>query len=135
MNIKKTYIDFSFLGVRSFTELLIQSGTEYALLDLPDLSEFYSDDNFFLNEGQDTITIGYATRDGRTLYFIEFGIMIAQDYNVRSYIVFIYDHMPGLYDIQNTIIDIEPLINEYMDKTYNKDFMRNNSSANKESIN
>ena len=111
----KPYIDFKFLGVRSFVELMQEAGTAYTVIDDDSIENLYREENSFLKKDLDTVVLGSAQRDEQELYFLQFGIMIAPDLGVRSFIVFIFNNRPDYSHLKITAGDIEYLVNEYLD--------------------
>ena len=111
----KPYIDFKFLGVRSFVELMQEAGTAYTVIDDDSIENLYREENSFLKKDLDTVVLGSAQRDEQELYFLQFGIMIAPDLGVRSFIVFIFNKRPDYSELKTTAGDIEDLVNEYLD--------------------
>ena len=111
----KPYIDFKFLGVRSFIELMQEAGTAYTVIDDDSIENLYREENSFLKKDLDTVVLGSAQREKQELYFVQFGIMIAPDLGVRSFIVFIFNNRPDYSHLKITAGDIEYLVNEYLD--------------------
>ncbi len=109
----KPYIDFMFLGIKSFREQLKEAGTEFNIIDDENAATLLTEEDSIFDKETDTIVVGLASRDDKKFYFIEFGLKLSK--NVMSYIVFLYTDHPSLEDMKNTSLEIEPLTNEYLD--------------------
>ncbi len=108
----KPYVDFMFMGAKSFTGQLKEAGTEFKILEDKNTEILLSEEGSIFNKETDAIIVGFASRDENEFYFIEFGIKLSL--NVTSYIVFLYKNHPSIEDMKKTSLDIEPLANEYL---------------------
>jgi len=113
MEKEKPYADFMFLGINSFISQLKQAGTEYKIIKDINTDKVFQDDKPSFNKETDSIKVGFASREGKEFYFIEFGIKVTR--SVISYVVFLYKEHPTLGMMKETAEDIEPLVNEYLD--------------------
>jgi hypothetical protein len=107
------YAYYKFIGVKSFTKLLDDSGVKYVLFDDESIPRLFMERPDHLKAGEDTIVVGKCVQDNMDVYFAEFGIKITPSY--RSYIVFIYDHHPVADELLVTVDDMEPLVNRSLD--------------------
>ena len=109
----KPYVDFMFLGMKSFIEQLDQAGTEYTILEDKNTDLLIEEKRDVFNKDTDTIKTGRASRGDKDYHFIEFGLKITP--NIISYIVFLFYDLPSLDDMRAAADDIEPLVKEYLD--------------------
>ena len=112
MSEKKPYVDFMFLGINSFIDGLKKANTEFKIISDQNIEILIAENGSIFNKETDTIMVGFASRDGKAFYFIEFGIKLSQ--NVLSYIVFLFKDRPSFDDMKQASMDIEPLVNEYL---------------------
>lgn len=108
----KPYADFMFLGINSFIDGLKKANTEYKIINDENTEKLLTEPGSIFNKETDTITAGFASRDGKSFYFLEFGIKLSR--HVLSYIVFLFKNRPSFEDMKTSSIDIEPLVNEYL---------------------
>jgi len=109
---EKPYIDYRFLGIRSFVDTIASSGTDYRLFD-DDFSTIFREYPEILNEGEDTIRTGMVVRDGQGVFFAELGLKLTRSY--RAYLVFIFGHHPTPDDLGTVVSGIEALIDKNLD--------------------
>lgn len=109
---EKPYADFMFMGINSFIDGLKKASTEFKIINDENTEKLFTETGSIFNKKTDTITVGYASRDGKAFYFLEFGIRLSP--NVISYIVFLFNNRPSFEDIKTASIDIEPLVTEYL---------------------
>ena len=109
----KPYVDFMFLGMKSFIEQLDQAGTDYNIIEDKNTDALLNESGFIFNKETDTIKIGRASRGDKDYHFIEFGLKITP--NIISYIVFLFYDRPSISDMRTAAADIEPLVNEYLE--------------------
>ena len=98
------YIHYRFLGLRSFPEILDESGTPYHIFE-DDLTPLYAHRSTILKEEEDSVITGVIRKQGEEAFFGEFALKITPSF--RTHIVFIFDHHPTLEDM-NEIVDILP---------------------------
>lgn len=103
------FIDYRFLGIRSFLSVLDESGEQYRLFE-DDNTSLFRDHPDILNAGEDTITTGLMTRAGQGFYFTQFAIRITKSY--CAHIVFIFDHHPSDAELGTVIDRLEGIVNE-----------------------
>ena len=113
MKENKPYIDFMFLGVKSFTDLLTEGNAEFKLNESGLADKLYETKSDFFKKNQDTIKVGWCTRDGIERYFAEFGLKITD--NFESYLIFIYEKEPTIEDLNLTVDDMEGIVNQQLD--------------------
>jgi hypothetical protein len=113
MSSAKPYVDYRFLGVKSFTSALTEQGIAYTLFSDPSIDLLFESRPELLSRDEDSIEIGKCTSGDINVYFVHFGIKITP--NFRSYIVFIFDHHPGVADMLSTADELEPLILKHLD--------------------
>ncbi len=103
----KPYLDYTFPGVTTFTELLDKTLTSYRIYVHENTREIFSRIPEILNEESDSLTLGSCTRDNKTVFFAEFSLGIST--GITSNIVFIYDHFPDLDELIITAKDLESI--------------------------
>ncbi len=113
MDTEKPYVDFMFLGMKSFIEQLNQAGTEYSIIKDKNTDTLINEEGSIFNKETDTIIPGKASKGDKEFYFIEFGLKITP--NILSYIVFLFNERPSLENMRAASKDIEPLVNEYLE--------------------
>jgi len=104
----RPYIDYRFLGIKSFISALEEAGGEYRIFETDDYSVLYDDGGGMLKSGDDTVMSGVLLKDGRNLFFTEFGIKITKSY--RAYFIFIFDHHPLPADLKVITDGLEELV-------------------------
>lgn len=127
---EKPYIYFKFLGIHSFINTLVDSGTEHRIFD-ETYADVFTRHEGILNPG-DTVKTGVLTKDGHSIFFTELGIKITKSYS--SYFVFIFDHHPVISDLDIIVDDLEALVNanlESLDLSELKDNMLESSDDSK----
>jgi hypothetical protein len=107
MSQRKAYLAYEFTGVVPLTAAFHKHGIEFGILDDPVTEELFQAETELLNREQDTVRTGHCARDGKTLFFAEFGMKITE--SARSFITFIYDRPPALAELLEAVRDIEPL--------------------------
>jgi len=113
MTEKKPYAYYKFIGVKSFTKLLDDSGIGHILFDDPAVPRLFDARAEYFNPAEDSIAVGKCIQDGVEVYFAEFGIKITKSF--RSYIVFIYDHHPTFDDLDGSAADIDGLTQQNLE--------------------
>ena len=103
----KPYIDHTFTGVSSFTETLDRTLVSYRVLNDDSLDSIFDTEKNILTRDRDTLTLGECSAKGRTLYFLDCGLMVSPD--IRSHLVFIFDHRPSGGELRQTARDMEEL--------------------------
>jgi|GEM_PF-1119256 len=103
----KPYLDYTFPGVTTFTELLDQTLTSYRIYTHESTMEVFDQLPDLLDREKDSLTLGSCTRDTQTVFFAEFSLGISE--GITSNIVFIYDHFPSLEELKVTALDLEML--------------------------
>lgn len=103
----KPYLDYTFPGVTTFTELLDKTLTSYRIYTHESTREIFSRVPEILNEENDSLSLGSCSRDNKTVFFAEFSLGISE--GITSNIVFIYDHFPSLEELVITARDLEAL--------------------------
>ena len=107
MEQQKSYIDYKFLGIRSFVATLEETETDYRIFEADDFSSLYRENPDILKEGEDTITSGIIIKGEQGLYFTEFGLKITKSY--RSNVVFIFNRHPRIEDLQSVVQELPEL--------------------------
>jgi len=116
MTDKKPYIDFTFTGVENFSGTLDKAMISYRIMNQSETDKLYSLEPQIFNKENDVITLGDCTRNDKTLYFLEFGMMIAP--SIRSHIVFIFDHKPDVDEMIVAARDLENLTVDNLKKKH-----------------
>jgi hypothetical protein len=98
------YIHYRFLGLRSFPEMLDESGTPYHIFE-DDLSTLYEHRSGILKKDEDSVLTGVIRKKGEEAFFGQFALKITPSF--RTHIVFIFDHHPTLEDMEG-IVNILP---------------------------
>ncbi len=109
---EKPFIDYKFLGIKSFIEFLDEAGLEYHLFEEDDHSSLFHSRFDILKEG-DSVVSGIMTRDEAKAFFSQFGIRITKSYH--AYIVFIFDHHPTADDLLKVLEELEEIIMSNLD--------------------
>ena len=107
----KPYFDYKFLGVEPFTVALSKSGVSYESIEHSHSEKMKSDEKIFFSD-EDVLAIGLCSKDGKDIYFADFGISIAP--GIQTFVVFLYDHEPTFEDILSTSMEIESLTMEHL---------------------
>jgi len=107
MSDTKPYLAYEFTGLKPLTESLYKHGIEFEIIPDECGCKVFEIESEILNENDDVIRIGTCSRDGKVLFFAEFGLKITE--HARSFITFIYDHHPTLDEIVESARDIEQL--------------------------
>ena len=113
MDNEKTYITYKFTGLKPIESFFTQAGISTRIIKDESTDRLLADNELF-NEGEDSIELGICSREGKDLYFIEFGISLDGAY--KSFLTFLYDHHPTFDEMQATTKDIEYLIHENLVK-------------------
>ncbi|PKL35116.1 MAG: hypothetical protein CVV44_23120 [Spirochaetae bacterium HGW-Spirochaetae-1] len=116
MTAKKPYIDFTFTGVENFSGTLDKAMISYCIMSQSETEKLYSLEPGIFNKENDTITMGYCTKNDKTLFFLEFGMMIAP--SICSHIVFIFDHKPAIDEMIIAARDLENLTVDNLKKKH-----------------
>ncbi|MCU0847326.1 MAG: hypothetical protein MUD12_05515 [Spirochaetes bacterium] len=104
----RPYIDYRFLGIKSFISALHETASEYRIFEADDYSILYDDRGGMLKSGEDTVMSGVLLKDGGSVYFTEFGMKITKSH--RAYFVFIFDHHPFPADLKLISDGLEDLV-------------------------
>ena len=102
----KSYFDYKFLGIESFSSALVKSGVSYESIEHNHSEKLKKDENIFFSD-EDSLAIGLCSKDGQSIYFADFGISVAP--GIQTFVVFLYDHEPTFEDISETSLEIESL--------------------------
>jgi len=116
------YVDYKFIGIRSFTDKLDESKVSYVLFEDDTAERLFSAKSELLNRETDSIRTGRCTSEGYGAYFAEFGIRITKSY--LSYIVFIYSHHPSFEDMMATADSLEAVITSNIDSVDLSEFYK-----------
>ena len=119
MSEKKPYLDFTFTGVHSFTEALDKTLISYRIFEDENISRLYDLEPEILDREKDTITMGSCTRDGKTLFFVEFGLQITESF--KSYLLFMCEKRPGMEELQQIASEIEEITVNHLKEVHDKD--------------
>lgn len=111
-NKEKLFIDYKFLGIKSFIEYMDEAGLEYHLFEEDDYSLLFDSDLDILKDG-DSVVSGIMIRDDHRAFFSQFAIKITKSY--RAYIVFIFDHHPTGNDLMKVLEDMEDIVMRNLD--------------------
>jgi hypothetical protein len=109
---EKPFIDYKFLGVKSFVESLDEADVEYHLFEEDDYSPLFHSGLDILKEG-DSVISGIMLRDEDKAFFSQFGLRITKSY--LAYIVFIFDRHPAVDDLMGIIEELEEIIMKNLD--------------------
>jgi len=115
----KPYIDFTFTGVTTFTEVMDRALVSYRIYNDENVEKLFSIEPPIFSRDDDTIQIGNCSRERKTLFYAEFGMIISE--NIRSYIVFMFDHHPDIDELIICANDIEPLTVDHLKKVHGED--------------
>lgn len=107
MSETKPYIGYEFTGISPLTESLYKFSIEFIIIQDPKVPEVFIAQPEILNAETDAIRVGKLSRDGKVLYFTEFGLMLGEI--ARSYVTFIFDHHPTVEEMATAAGDIEAL--------------------------
>jgi len=118
MTTGKPYLDYTFPGVTSFTELLDKTLTSYRLYNHESAVVIFDELPEILDKERDTLILGSCTRDEKTVFFAEFSLGISE--GIASNIVFIYDHFPNLAELKVTARDLEHLTVEVLKEKHSE---------------
>lgn len=108
----KPYTDHAFAGIKPFTESLEEAGIPFSILD-DSMQPVFENTCGILNPEDDTVKLGKCVKEGNEMFFTEFGIRITPGF--RSFIVFLFNHMPTHDELLVTVNDIESIISERLD--------------------
>jgi len=109
----KPYIDYTFTGVRTFTDVLDEALVSYRVF-APEKSSFlFESASEYLDQDTDTLAMGTCTRGNQELYYLQVGMKITKSF--LSHIVFIYDHEPDNKELNDTLMDILSLTESTLD--------------------
>jgi hypothetical protein len=86
---------------------LYKFGIDFSIIQDPHVQEVFTAQPDILNAETDAIRVGQLSREGKVLYFAEFGLMLGEI--ARSYVTFIFDHHPTVKDMTAAAGDIEEL--------------------------
>jgi hypothetical protein len=109
---EKPYVDYKFLGVKSFIESLDEAGLEYHLFEEDDYSPLFNSSLDILKEG-DSVVSGILKRDEEKVFFSQFALKITRSY--RASMVFIFDHHPTGDDLISILEELEEIIMNNLD--------------------
>lgn len=112
MTTEKPYVDYKFIGVKSFTQTLDDAGITYVIFESAARGRVFTALPGLLND-DDTVTVGKCTSNDLSVYFVEFGIKITKSY--RSYVVFIFNHHPADDEIVTTAGDITGIVERHLE--------------------
>lgn len=107
MSEAKPYIGYEFTGISPLTESLYKFGIDFSIIQDPTIPDVFTAQPDILNVETDAIRVGQLSREGKVLYFTEFGLMLGEI--TRSYVTFIFDHHPTVKDMATAAGDIEEL--------------------------
>ncbi|HON78582.1 MAG TPA: hypothetical protein PK544_08845 [Spirochaetota bacterium] len=107
MSETKPYIGYEFTGISPLTESLYKFGIDFSIIQDPKVPGVFEAQPDILNEETDAIRVGQLSREGKVLYFAEFGLMLGEI--ARSYVTFIFDHHPSVEEMAAAAGDIEAL--------------------------
>lgn len=110
MNEDKPYITYKFTGMKSIQSVFTEGGISTRILQDASIKKIFENNTDLFNSAEDTIELGICSREGKDLYFIEFGISLDGIY--KSFFTFMYDHHPNLEEMQKTADDIELVIHQ-----------------------
>ncbi|MCP4133378.1 MAG: hypothetical protein GY754_20590 [bacterium] len=100
-------MSYKFTGMQPFTSALETAGLEYMILEDENIDRLFKEQEELYNKENDKIYIGRCEKDGEVLYFLEFGVML--ETNLRTHVVFIFNHLPTFEEMIETSNDIGPL--------------------------
>jgi dihydrofolate reductase len=110
----KPYIDYQFIGIRSFTALLEEAGRSYEIINDAAIPMLFRERKEYFNSTDDEIVMGKCMHEAAAPYFAEFAIGITPRH--KSRIVFVFDHRPTADEMLRTADDIEGLVMSHLER-------------------